>query len=272
MSRDKPIISLLTDFGHQDVYVGVMKTVILRINPNVTFVDLTHDVGPFAVREAAFKLATAYSYFPPETIHLVIVDPGVGTTRRAILASGKNYYFIAPDNGVLSYALELDQVEHLVNITEEHYFLKPVSQTFHGRDIFAPTSGWFSKTFDPDLFGERVEKFVKLDRMWPTLNHAGNLIGEVVYCDRFGNAVTNLSLEREEMVRAALDSGRVRLRVGSTWVSSIKTHFAQCEPGVLSAIAGSSGFVELVVREGSARASRGIDPGTSVELMAHGRG
>src|SRR5882724_5182894 len=142
-----PIITLTTDYGTNDHLVGVLKGVILKINPDVQIVDITHGVTPFDLLDGATAIANAYSYFPPRTIHVVVVDPGVGTERRPLLVSGQNQYFIAPDNGVLSGVFEKEETFLVRHLTAEHYFLHPVSKTFHGRDVFAAVAGWLSKNW-----------------------------------------------------------------------------------------------------------------------------
>jgi S-adenosyl-L-methionine hydrolase (adenosine-forming) len=149
-----PIITLTTDYGTNDHLVGVLKGVILKINPDVQIVDITHGVTPFDLLDGATAIANAYSYFPPRTIHVVVVDPGVGTERRPLMVSGQNQYFLAPDNGVLSGVFDKEQTFLVRHLTAEHYFLHPVSKTFHGRDVFAPVAGWLSKNWQPGSMGE----------------------------------------------------------------------------------------------------------------------
>ena len=150
----QPIITLTTDYGTSDHLVGTLKGVILKINPEAQIVDICHNVVLFDVLDAALCIGSAYKYFPPRTIHVVVVDPGVGTQRRPLLVSGENQYFLAPDNGVLSLVYEREQTHSVRHITSEHYFLHPVSNTFHGRDIFAPVAAWLSKNWQTPAFGE----------------------------------------------------------------------------------------------------------------------
>ena len=168
-----PIITLTTDFGLSDHLVGTMKGVILNINPAAHIVDINHNVAPFDILDGALTIANAYRYFPPRTIHVVIVDPGVGTERRPLLVSGEKQYFIAPDNGVLSTIFERESctVRH---ITAEHYFLNPVSPTFHGRDVFAPTAAWLSKAWQTEAFGEEITDYVRFSMPKPKAGRPGS--------------------------------------------------------------------------------------------------
>ncbi len=202
-----PIITLTTDFGAADHLVGAMKGVILNINPAARVVDISHGVAPFDILDGALSLANAYSYFPPRTIHVIVVDPGVGTARRPILVTGEKHFFVAPDNGVLSpiYDREPCTVRH---ITAEHYFLNPISPTFHGRDIFAPTAAWLSKTFQTEAFGEVVTDFVRFTM--PKAKPSGQSVrGVVLRVDAFGNLVTNFTAEN--IPAGALESGNIKI-------------------------------------------------------------
>src|SRR5713226_8361265 len=157
----EPIITLTTDYGTDDHLVGTLKGVILKINLDTKIVDINHHVAPFDVLDGALSIGAAYRYFPPRTVHLVVVDPGVGTQRRPILASGDQHYFVAPDNGVLSLVYERVSTLNVRHITADHYFLSPISNTFHGRDIFAPVAAWLAKTGQASSFGEEVSDFAR---------------------------------------------------------------------------------------------------------------
>src|SRR6202050_781811 len=157
----RPIGTLTTDYGNSDHLVGAMKGVILGINPEAEVVDITHQVLPFDLLDGAMAIGLAYSYFPPKTIHLVVVDPGVGTPRRPILVAGDQHYFVAPDNAVLSGVCDQTEALYVWHITSEHYFRNPVSNTFHGRDIFAPVAAWLSKSWQTSSFGEPITDFVR---------------------------------------------------------------------------------------------------------------
>ena len=257
-----PIITLTTDFGTSDHLVGAMKGVMLNINPAARIVDINHSVVPFDILDGALSIANAYSYFPPRTIHVVIVDPGVGTERRPILVSGEKHFFVAPDNGVLStiYEREPCTVRH---ITAEHYFLNPISPTFHGRDIFAPTAGWLSKTLQTEAFGEVVTDFVRFTM--PKAKSSGQAVkGVVLRVDVFGNLMTNLTADN--FPAGSLASGSIKLAVNGKQVVKFAQTFASGNPGEPIAVLGSAGYVEIAVNRGSAARTLGVNRGAEVTL------
>jgi S-adenosylmethionine hydrolase len=257
-----PIITLTTDFGTSDHLVGTMKGVILNINPAARIVDLNHHVTPFDVLDGALSIANAYRYFPPRTIHVVIVDPGVGTDRRPLLVSGEKQYFIAPDNGVLSMIFERESclTRH---ITAEHYFLNPVSPTFHGRDIFAPTAAWLSKAFQVDAFGEEIADPVRFTM--PKAKPAGQAVkGVVLRVDAFGNLMTNL--KAEDVPATVVESGAIKLSVGGKEIRKFVQTFGMGTPGEPVAIFGSAGYLEIAVNRGSAARTLGANRGAEVTL------
>ena len=258
-----PIITLTTDYGTDDHLVGVLKGVILKINPDVTIVDITHGVTPFDLLDGAMAIANAYPYFPPRTIHVVVVDPGVGTERRPLLVSGQNQYFIAPDNGVLSAVYEKEQNFVVRHLTAEHYFLQPVSKTFHGRDIFAAVAGWLSKNWQPASMGEEITDFKRFGLPRPK-EADGLLKGVVLKVDSFGNLITNF--RSEDLPEGALEKGEIKLQVGNQAVSKLVPTFANGNAGEAIAYVGSSGLVEIGVNKGSASKTLGIGRGTPVLL------
>ena len=257
-----PIITLTTDFGNSDHLVGAMKGVILNINPAATIVDLNHSVVPYDILDGALSLANAYKYFPSRTIHVVIVDPGVGTDRRPLLVSGEKQFFVAPDNGVLSmiYEREPCTVRH---VTAEHYFLNPISPTFHGRDVFAPTAAWLSKTMQTEAFGDVVTEFVRFTM--PKAKTNGQAVkGVVLRVDVFGNLMTNLAAE--DIPIGALEGGPVKIAVNGKPVAKFARTFAAGSPGEPIALLGSAGFVEIAVNRGSAARTLGAGRGAEVTL------
>ena len=262
MPLPDPIITLTTDFGTSDHLVGTMKGVILNINPAARIVDLNHHVTPFDVLDGALSIANAYRYFPARTIHVVIVDPGVGTDRRPLLVSGEKQYFIAPDNGVLSmiFARESCLVRH---ITSEHYFLNPVSPTFHGRDIFVPTAAWLSKAFQTEAFGEEITDPVRFTM--PKPKSAGQVVkGVVLRVDAFGNLMTNL--RTEDVPAAAVESGAIKLSVAGKEIRKLAQTFGLGTPGEPIALFGSAGYLEIAVNRGSAARTLGANRGAEVTL------
>lgn len=258
-----PIITLTTDYGINDHLVAVLKGVILKINPDVTIVDITHAVTPFDLLDGALAIASAYAFFPPRTIHVVIVDPGVGTERRPILVSGQNQYFIAPDNGVLSGVFEKEQNIVVRHLTSEHYFLQPVSKTFHGRDIFAPVAGWLSKHWQPASMGEEITDFKRFALPKPK-EADGGLKGVVLKVDSFGNLMTNF--RAEDLPEDAHEKGTVKLQVGTHAVTRLVPTFASGNAGEAVAFIGSSGYVEIAVNKGNASKTLGISRGVAVLL------
>lgn len=258
-----PVITLTTDYGTSDHLVGVLKGVILRILPNATIVDINHHVVPFDVLDGALTIAAAYHYFPPRTVHLVVVDPGVGTARRPILVTADQYYFVAPDNGVLSLIYEREPAVSVRHITAEHYFLNPVSNTFHGRDIFAPVAAWLAKTSQTEAMGEEITDHVRFALPRPKPAGAAKK-GLVLRVDSFGNLVTNFTAE--DLPQTAAADGKIKLQVGGKPVAKLAQTFAQGAAGEPVAIIGSSGFVEIAVNKGQASRVLGANRGAEVIL------
>jgi S-adenosylmethionine hydrolase len=257
------IITLTTDYGTNDHLVGTLKGVILKINPEATIVDITHNVAPFDLLDAALAIGSAYSYFPPRTIHVVIVDPGVGTERRPLLVTAENQYFVAPDNGVLSVIYEREENVVARNVTAAHYFLQPVSKTFHGRDIFAPIAAWLSKGWQTASMGEEITDHKQFALPKPKATD-GVVKGIVMRVDTFGNLVTNF--RAEDLPESALTSGEVKFQVGTQAVSRMVPTFASGDAGEPVAYVGSAGYVEIAVNKGNASRTLSIGRGTAVVL------
>jgi len=246
-----------------DHLVGVIKGVILSINPEVNIVDITHNVIAHDVLDGALTISQAYRYFPPKTIHLVVVDPGVGTQRRPILVAGDQHYFVAPDNGVLSAIYDQSESLFAWHVTSEHYFRQPVSNTFHGRDIFAPVAGWLSKNWQTASFGELIEDFVRFSIPKPKVN--GNTIKCVVLkLDNFGNLITNL--KGEETPALIAPDAKFTIRAGNAEIKKLLPTFALGTAGEPFAIIGSSGYLELCVNKGNAAKVLGIGRGAEVTV------
>lgn len=242
------IITLLTDFGSADPFIGIMKGVILGINPRVAIVDLSHGVSPQEVLEAAFLLHCSYRYFPRGTIHVVVIDPGVGGRRKPLLAEGIHGYYIAPDNGVLSYLFGSGEVQRVVEITADEYFLHPVSQTFHGRDIFAPIAAHLARGESIDRFGRLTSSYTCLTL--PTVKRRErSLIGSTLHVDRFGNLVTNISAS--ELSDFSLDKD-VRVSVKNRVIHGLVDSYESLKAGEIGAIVGSTGYLEIFSNRGSA--------------------
>jgi S-adenosylmethionine hydrolase len=257
-----PLITLTTDFGLSDHYVGVMKGVISTIAPNAQVVDLCHELPRYGITEAAFAVRQAYRYFPAGTIHLVVVDPGVGSTRRILLVEAADYLFIAPDNGVLSQVFEAEPRYRARTVDTHSFPLGPQSQTFHGRDIFAPLAAYAAIGKPNADFGEIVHNPIKLPKTTPDETQKGQWHGRVLSVDRFGNIVTSLPAEM-----LPTNEEKFTLRTGNLEVTlSLKT-YNEAGNDVVFAIAGSSGYVEISIREQSVAQQYKVAVGDSVELF-----
>lgn len=262
-----PVITLLTDFGIKDHYVATMKGVILSINPRCSLIDISHQVNPRDVREGAIILANAFSYFPKGAIHLAIVDPGVGSKRRPILLRTKNYIFVGPDNGIFTIVAEKDSIRYGIKLTNKKYFLPNVSQTFHGRDIFAPVAAYLSLGIKPDSFGEKIDSWVRLDFKEPVINE-DKLIGEVIHIDNFGNIISNIDQKR---FVSFIMSYNFNIRIGDKKISVIKHGYWEGKKGEIIALFGSGGFLEISVNNGSAQKKLKAKRGDYI-IVEKGRG
>jgi S-adenosylmethionine hydrolase len=241
-----------------------MKGAILNINPSAKVIDITHGIGPQNVLEAALVLEMSYKIFPTDTIHLVVVDPGVGSSRRPILAVTEHYYFIGPDNGVLSRMFSLAERLSVFHIIATHYFLKNDGSTFQGRDIFAPVAAWLSKGIEISNFGGPITDYKKLSFPSPQMTGKNVIDGEVIYIDRFGNAMTNIHSKKiDEMTNTAKP---VKVLVKGKEVP-FKTYYAQVKDTGLYALINSFGYLELFVRNGNAARTYGIKVGEKVGVM-----
>ena len=266
----RPIVTLTTDFGLNDHFVGALKGVILNIVPDANIVDICHTVQAFDILDGALALAQSYSYFPPRTVHLVVVDPGVGSARRPIIATSEMHNFVAPDNGVLSLMYAREQRLSVRHITSEHYFLQPVSNTFHGRDIFAPVAAYLAKGVDQEKFGEEVTDYVRFNAPKPKPIDATSVRGVVLRVDRFGNLITNFTPQDAPALFQA-NVPPFKMVVGKREVTSMRTNYAEGAPGELFAIVGSMGFLEIAANRGSAAQTTGAAKGSEV-LLSLGNG
>jgi S-adenosylmethionine hydrolase len=259
-----PIITLTTDYGTNDHLVGTIKGVILRINPDVTIVDISHHVTPYDLLDGALTIGAAYSYFPARTIHIVVVDPGVGTERRPLLVTSENQYFVAPDNGVLSQVYERDSNVVVRHANVEHYFLQPISKTFHGRDVFAPVAAWLAKSGQTASMGDVITDYKKFATPRPKATN-GVMKGVVLRVDAFGNLVTNF--RQEDLSDEEREAGQVGFQVGTHAVSKLVETFALGPAGEPIAYIGSSGYVEIGLNKGSAAKTLALGRGAAVTLM-----
>ena len=269
------VITITSDFGADDGYVAAMKGVILSTNPAAQLVDITHRIAPQNVFQAAFVVGTAYAFFPAATVHLAVVDPGVGTDRRVIILRTPDGTFIGPDNGIFSYALRnytigkadgsLQQVRlaseaRAVSVTNSRFFRRPLSDTFHGRDIMAPVAALLSQGFQINAFGEAVDRLYMLPLPEPEENPDGSITGHVLHIDAFGNIITDVGA-------AQLPAGReIRIELKSHLVSGLQRSYA--EGSGLLAVIGSSGYLEIAVKSGSAVALTEARIGDNMTIRA----
>jgi S-adenosylmethionine hydrolase len=260
-----PIITLLTDFGHQDPFVGIMKGVILSLCADATLVDLCHEMAPYDVLGGSFVLQSATRFFPAGTIHVAVVDPGVGGPRRPILAHINDQIYVAPDNGLLSHPLSRGTVRVIRAITAREYFLQPISATFHGRDVFAAVAGHLARGVPAERFGPEIQDPVRLPIPRPRIEATGSLTGQVVWIDRFGNCLTNI--ERGDLERfAAGTGGGIRVLLAGRPLGGLVRHFGEAGPGGYGAIIGSADHLELFAHQGNLAREWGAALGAAVRL------
>ncbi len=265
----RPIITLTTDFGLNDHFVGTIKGAILSLAPEAEIVDICHSVQAFDILDGALTLAQAYSYFPVRTVHVVVVDPGVGSARRPILASSERQNFVAPDNGVLSLIYAREERLSVRHITSEHYFLQPLSNTFHGRDIFAPVAAYLAKGVDHEKFGDEITDFVRFNAPRPKVIDPKTIRGVVLKVDRFGNLVTNITPQDVPLLFQAQPPA-FKIVVGKSEVTSMKTNYAEGAPGEVFGILGSMGYLEIASNRGAAAQLVSAGKGAEVNVVLEG--
>lgn len=274
-----PVITLTTDFGYDDAYVAAVKGSILNINPVATIVDVSHTIKPQDILQASFVLSAVYRYFPKETVHVAIVDPGVGSDRLGIILKTPSAMFVGPDNGIFSYVIDdlfsvdsrsvIEQTHGLTEvvfktgleaaaITDPRFWRHPVSPTFHGRDVFAPVAAGLSLGISLYEFGEKINSLHVLPVPKPSLDPEGNLVGEIIHIDRFGNLIADIR-------SSSLPGKNVVIEVGGQRIQGISDYYAQKE-GVM-AVVGSSGYLEISLRDGSARDFLGIGEGDEIRVI-----
>ena len=254
------IVTLLTDFGTSDHYVGVMKGVLLGVDERIRVVDLSHEVPAGGVDTGAFLLLAAYRHFPPGTVHVGVVDPGVGTARRAVVVEAAGQLFVGPDNGLFSYLLDREAGAGVREVIADRFVRRPASTTFHGRDLFAPLGAALATGVRWEEVGPLLTDPVRLPALRPTVAADGGLLGRILHVDRFGNCIT--SIGREDVV--APNDG-VRLRVAGREIAEVRSHYAGAAPGRPFLVWGSSDFLEVSVNDGSAAALLRVSAGTAVE-------
>lgn len=259
------VITLLTDFGQRDGFVGVMKGVILGIAPTVRIVDIGHEIEPHDVDAGAFVLRSAYRFFPPDSIHVVVIDPGVGSTRRVLAVKASNQVFLAPDNGVLKYIWRECPDAEVRAVEQSSLFLPKVSQTFHGRDIFAPVAAHLARGLPVEEVGPLISDFQYGEVPAPKFE-AHCIAASVIYIDRFGNLITNIS----EEAAGQLHPTELEIR-GRRWpLRGLSASYAEGSPGEPLVLIGSSGFLEIAINSGRAADVLGLRVGGQVRMKTRG--
>lgn len=260
------LIALLTDFGTRDNYVGTLKGVIFKINPHIQIVDICHDIPPQDIMNAAYLLYASYRYFPKGTIFVVVVDPGVGTKRRAICVKTGDYLFLAPDNGVLSFALNNLKIKKIIELTNSRYFLSTVSSTFHARDIFAPVAAHISLGLRLNQLGKELKSIKRINFPKPKLRKDGILEGKVIHIDRFGNIITNVSCKDFEDFQKRISGGSFEIRVRETSIKRISCSYSEGRPGQALSLFGSTNFLEISLNQDNAAKRLKVKRGDGVIL------
>ncbi len=260
----KPIITLTTDFGLADHFVGTMKGVILDILPTAQIVDISHEITPFQIPEAAFVISQAYPYFPKRTVHVVVVDPGVGTTRRPILVEAAGQFFIGPDNGVFSIVMAREKFKAR-HITARKYFLPEISNTFHGRDIFAPVAAHLRSGVPPSKFGRLIRDPLRSRFEEPVRTGKRFWSGTVLKIDRFGNLITNFRTDEFPQLRER----PFEMTAGIQPVTKMVETYGDAPRGEFVVVPGSSGYLEVACNQDSAAKRIGCGVGAPVELVVY---
>jgi S-adenosylmethionine hydrolase len=266
---NRPLVTLTTDFGLNDHFVGTIKGVILDIAPEAEIVDVCHAVQAFDVLDGALTIAQAYSYFPNGTVHLVVVDPGVGTARRPILLSTGRHYFVAPDNGVLSLVYAREERLQVRHIDAAHYYRQPVSNTFHARDIFSPVAAYLAKGVEVAKFGEEITDFVRFNAPKPKAAEANTLRGVILKVDRFGNMITNFTPQDVPALFQANPPG-FKILVGKREITEIHANYAGGAPNEVFGILGSMGYLEIAANRAAAAQIIGSGKGSEVNIILEG--
>jgi len=259
------IITLLSDFGLKDSYVAEMKGIILSTSPDTGIVDITHDIKKFDIEMGMFILASAVRYFPDGTVHVIVVDPGVGSQRRAVAVETEKYYFVAPDNGVLTLALKQERIVKSIELTNSAYFMDEVSDTFHGRDIFAPVAAHLSLGVEIEALGHEAGELEEIQLSEPEVSQSG-IKGHVIHIDKFGNLITDI---KQELFNSVILSRRFSIKVGGIRLERISRSYAEVSAGEPLAIFDSFGNLEIAVNRGSATEKLEVRKGDSIEIIIY---
>ncbi len=259
------VITLITDFGDRDYFVASMKGVMLGINNQTRVIDVSHKVAPHSIEEAAFLLNSCYHYFPDGTIHVVVVDPSVGSSRRGLLVTTSRYFFVAPDNGVLSYIYENELDVEVRQIENRQFRLDSQGATFDGRDLFAPSAAWLTRGQTPGAYGRLVTDYEKLPIQKPEVEK-GILRGRVAYIDHFGNIITDITADDIKSLQEVTKKKEFSIQLGDVTMNELKTHYEQGSPDTPSALINSNGYVEIFLQQSRASETLGVNLGTSLQI------
>ncbi len=278
------IITLLTDFGNQDAYVGIMKGVIAGINPFANIVDICHSVPPQDIFSGAYLLYTSYKYFPCKTIHVAVVDPGVGSRRDIVCVETKDYFFLVPDNGLLSFIIQNEKPKSIFRITNNKYFLPSPSNTFHGRDVFAPVAAHLSLGVKPQQLGIKINQLEQMDIPTPISKKTGQVEGQIIYIDRFGNLITNIKKEYlvkgvgSQKLEVGINQRKTTLKklfslcntietvIGKKKIIGLSKTYTDVKPGEPLVLFGSAGFLEVSINQGNAQRYFRVDRGNKIRV------
>lgn len=265
-----PLITLLTDFGSQDYFVGAMKGVILSIYPGASIVDITHEIPPQDIRAAAFNLLAVYKDFPTGTIHVAVVDPGVGSARRGIMIECAGLFFVGPDNGLFSWICDRERKFRAIHLSNQGFFRHPISDTFHGRDVFAPVAAALASGVALEEFGPAIDDLTQLESLEPESGDGGVTKAMIIHIDRFGNCVTNLTRQH---LTANQIAGGAKLVIKGREISAIRSFYADSggDQGELCGIFGSAGFLDIAARDSSAARILSAQRGDPVLLISEPR-
>jgi S-adenosylmethionine hydrolase len=256
----------MTDFGEDDFFVASLKGVIAKINPSARIIDITHRLPSFSIKAGSFILFSSYKYFPARTIFLAVIDPGVGSSRKILLAETDNYFFIAPDNGVLSLVLEEAGIKQLREITNQNYFLPELSRTFEARDKMAPVAAWLSRGLSCEEFGPKETSYKKLAAEKPQLK-GDEIIGDILYVDKFGNLITNIPAGMLELLKKKSGKKELSLSVKDKKITSLEQSYSSVKKGELLFLVGSAGLIEIAANESSAARKLRIKNGDRCKII-----
>ena len=259
------VVTLITDFGDRDYFVASMKGVMLGINNQTRIIDVSHQVSPYAIEEAAFLLNSCYHYFPDGTVHVVVVDPSVGSSRRGLLVTTSRFFFVAPDNGVLSYIFENELNVEVRQIENRQFRLDSSGATFEGRDLFAPSAAWLTRGQTPGAYGRLVTDYEKLPIHKPEVRK-GVLYGRVAYIDHFGNIITDITPDDIKSLQEITKNKKFSIHLGGVCIDELKTHYEQGSVETPEALINSNGYLEVFLKKESAAEKLGVSIRTDLEI------